>query len=156
QGTNTIAFDNRYRTKNGEYRWLRWTSTAVLDEQLIYSAARDITDRREVEIARARHAENVALVSHTMDILQSCEAAADAHKVIDRMAPQLFSGLSGAVYQLAASRNLLERAAAWGPEGPTANFISPTDCLALKRGRAGITQPESPLHCQHTAGFGAS
>ena len=156
QGTNTIAFDNRYRTKNGEYRWLRWTSTAVREEQLIYSAARDITDRREVEMLRAHQAETVALVSQAMDILQSCETAADAHKVIDRMAPQLFPGLSGAVYQLAASRNLLERAAAWGPEGPTANFISPTDCLALKRGRAGITQPESPLHCQHTDGFGAS
>src|SRR5439155_6514373 len=156
QGTNTIAFDNRYRTKNGDYRWLRWTSTAVLDEQLIYSAARDITERRELEISRTRHAEHLALVSQTRDRLQSCETAADAHKVIDRMAPQLFPGLSGAVYQLAASRNLLERAAAWGAESPTENFIGPTDCLALKRGRAGITHPESPLHCQHIDGFSAS
>jgi diguanylate cyclase (GGDEF)-like protein/PAS domain S-box-containing protein len=155
-GTNTIAFDNRYRTKNGEYRWLRWTSTAVPAEQLIYSAARDITERRELEISRARHAENVELVSQTMDILQSCETAADAHKVIDRMAPQLFPGLSGAVYELAASRNILERAASWGTGAPTENFIGPTDCLALKRGRAGITQPESPLHCQHSNGFDGS
>jgi diguanylate cyclase (GGDEF)-like protein/PAS domain S-box-containing protein len=156
QGTNTIAFDNRYRTKNGDYRWLRWTSTAVPDEHLIYSAARDITERREVELTRARHAENVALVGQTMDILQSCETASDAHKVIARMAPQLFPGLSGAVYQLAASRNLLERAAVWGAEGPTQNFIGPTDCLALKRGRSGISHLESPLHCQHADGFGAS
>jgi diguanylate cyclase (GGDEF)-like protein/PAS domain S-box-containing protein len=156
EGTNTIAFDNRYRTKNGEYRWLRWTSTAVPDEQLIYSAARDITERREIEMTRTRHAESLALISQTMDVLQSCETAADACKVIDKMAPQLFSGLSGAVYQLAASRNLLERAAAWGPEAPTENFIGPTDCLALKRGRAAITPHESPLHCQHAESFGAT
>jgi diguanylate cyclase (GGDEF)-like protein/PAS domain S-box-containing protein len=156
QGTNTIAFDNRYRTKNGEYRWLRWTSTAVPAEKLVYSAARDITERRELEISRARHAENVELVSQTMDVLQSCETAADAHKVIDSMAPQLFPGLSGAVYQLAASRNLLERASSWGAAAPTENFIGPTDCLALKRGRAGITQPESALHCQHSNGFSES
>jgi diguanylate cyclase (GGDEF)-like protein/PAS domain S-box-containing protein len=156
QGTNTLAFDNRYRTKNGDYRWLRWTSTAIPDQGLIYSAARDITDRRDVESSRNRHAENLALVSRTMDILQSCETAADAHKVIDRMAPQLFPDLSGAVYQLASSRNLLERAAAWGTDCPKDHFIGPTDCLALKRGRAGITHPGSPLHCQHTDGFGAS
>src|SRR6185436_10092645 len=81
--------------------------------------------------------------------------AADAHKVIDRMAPQLFPGLSVAVYQLAASRNLLERAAAWGIEAPKENYIGPTDCLALKRGRAAITLQESPLHCLHSEGFGA-
>lgn len=147
-GKDTVAFDNRYRTKEGDYRWLRWNATA--HDGLIYAAARDITDRRETEVSRARHAEEVALVSQTMDALQSCDTAADAYKVIDRMATQLFPNLSGAVYQLAASRNLLERVAAWGDESPQQQFVGPGDCLALKRGRAGITQPDSPLHCQHT------
>jgi diguanylate cyclase (GGDEF)-like protein/PAS domain S-box-containing protein len=149
-GKNTLHFDNRYRTKNGGYRWLRWTATCVPEEQLIYSAARDITDRREAEVARARHAETVALVSQTMDVLQSCETEVDACRVIDRMTPQLFKGFSGGVYQLAASRNVLERIAAWGTLAPSENFIAPADCLALKRGRGALTKQDSPLHCVHT------
>ena len=155
RGNDTIAFDNRYRTKDGDYRWLRWTATALNDKGQIYAAARDITERREAEISRARHAEEVALVSQMMDVLQSCETSADACKVIDRMAPQLFPDFSGAVYQLAASRNLLERVAAWGSKAPSQNFIAPGDCLALKRGQAGTTQLNSPLHCQHIDQFNA-
>jgi len=54
EGTDTIAFDNRYRTKSGEYRWLRWTSTAVPEERLIIPQLRDITERRELELSRTR------------------------------------------------------------------------------------------------------
>src|SRR5262249_44366571 len=61
RGKDTIAFDNRYRTKDGVYRWLRWNATAVNAEGRIYAAARDITERREAERSRARHAEEVAL-----------------------------------------------------------------------------------------------
>jgi diguanylate cyclase (GGDEF)-like protein/PAS domain S-box-containing protein len=150
--TNTIAFDNRYRAKDGSYHWMRWNETA--HNGLVYAAARDITERRRAETTLARHAGEVALISQTMDVLQSCETVEDAYKVIDRMAKQLFPDLSGAVYQLAASRNLLERVAGWGDKAPSENFIGPSDCLALKRGRPGITQPDFPLHCQHVEDHG--
>ena len=145
--TNTIAFDNRYRAKDGTYHWLRWNETA--HNGLVYAAARDITERRRAETALARHADEVALISQTMDVLQSCETVDEAYKVIDSMAKQLFPDLSGAVYHLAASRNLLERVASWGNKSPTENFIGPSDCLGLKRGRPGLTHPDFPLHCLH-------
>jgi PAS domain S-box-containing protein len=53
-GANTISFDNRYRCKDGSYRWLSWTGTPVLDRQRIYAAARDVTERRQAEEALAR------------------------------------------------------------------------------------------------------
>lgn len=37
-------FENRYRTKSGEYRWLSWKSYP--DGDLIYGTARDITDEK--------------------------------------------------------------------------------------------------------------
>ncbi len=40
-------FVNRYRRKDGAYRWLEWNSKQYGDH--IYGAARDITDRLEVE-----------------------------------------------------------------------------------------------------------
>ena len=51
-GSDTIDFQNRYRTEDGSYRWLEWKAKAVASEQLIYAAARDITDRRQAEEAR--------------------------------------------------------------------------------------------------------
>lgn len=41
------GFTNRYRTKGGDYRWIEWRSYPSKD--LIYAAARDITDRIRME-----------------------------------------------------------------------------------------------------------
>ena len=48
-GQDTIAFENRYRCKDGSYKWFLWTATPYLDEQLLYATARDITDRKQAE-----------------------------------------------------------------------------------------------------------
>ncbi|SDC72077.1 PocR ligand-binding domain-containing protein [Williamwhitmania taraxaci] len=42
-----ICFVNRYRCKDGTYRWLEWQSAP--SGKLIYAAARDITDRKLME-----------------------------------------------------------------------------------------------------------
>jgi two-component system sensor kinase FixL len=49
-----FSFENRYRCKDGTYRWLQWSSAPA--GNLIYSAARDITEskRAEVEAFQAR------------------------------------------------------------------------------------------------------
>jgi PAS domain S-box-containing protein len=49
-GGDIVDFENRYRAKSGEYRWMQWTSTPYLDEQVVYAVARDVTDRRRAEI----------------------------------------------------------------------------------------------------------
>ena len=51
KGKITISFENRYLTKDGYYRWLLWTATPYLQEQKIYAAARDITERKQIEFA---------------------------------------------------------------------------------------------------------
>jgi PAS domain S-box-containing protein len=43
------SFENRYRCKDGTYRWLQWSSAPV--GKLIYAAARDVTDRKRAEEA---------------------------------------------------------------------------------------------------------
>ena len=50
-GESTISFENRYVTKDGSYRWLLWTAKPYVDEGLIYAAARDISDRKQSELA---------------------------------------------------------------------------------------------------------
>jgi two-component system sensor histidine kinase/response regulator len=48
-GTETVGFQNRYRTKDGSYRWIDWAASSVASEQLIYVSGRDITDRKLTE-----------------------------------------------------------------------------------------------------------
>jgi len=53
-GGQALAFENRYLCKDGSYRWLLWNATPDLDHQLIYSVARDITERKQREVERER------------------------------------------------------------------------------------------------------
>ncbi len=48
QGEDVIGFTNRYRCWDNSYRWIEWRSAPRGD--LIYAAARDITDRKQAEI----------------------------------------------------------------------------------------------------------
>jgi len=46
EGAPTVHFENRYRCKDGSYRWLAWSAMPEEHEGLIYATARDITDVR--------------------------------------------------------------------------------------------------------------
>jgi PAS domain S-box-containing protein len=49
QGINAISFANRYRCKDGSYRWFLWNATPVIEQGLIYAVARDITEQKRVD-----------------------------------------------------------------------------------------------------------
>ncbi|MEG5035990.1 ATP-binding protein [Microcoleus sp. AT3-D2] len=48
-GNETFSFENRYRHKDGSYSWFLWNAQPYPEEQVIYGAAVDITDRVRVE-----------------------------------------------------------------------------------------------------------
>ncbi len=49
RGEETTFFENRYLSKDGSYKWLSWTATPVVEEGLIYAAARDMTEQKQLE-----------------------------------------------------------------------------------------------------------
>ncbi len=53
-GEDTVRFENRYRAKDGSFRWMLWTATPFVEQRLIYAAARDITKRKITEEALSR------------------------------------------------------------------------------------------------------
>ena len=50
-GNETLAFENRYRHKDGSYRWLLWNARPYPEEQIIYGVAVDITAHKQAEAA---------------------------------------------------------------------------------------------------------
>jgi hypothetical protein len=56
KGQPVIRFPNRYRCKDGSYRWISWVG--VPEDRLVYCSGRDITDEKaaEAELAAAQEA----------------------------------------------------------------------------------------------------
>ncbi|HET6448025.1 MAG TPA: diguanylate cyclase [Conexibacter sp.] len=55
-GEGSVRFANRYRAKDGSYRWIEWHSWIDPERRLIHAAARDVTEKRAGE-AQRREAE---------------------------------------------------------------------------------------------------
>jgi PAS domain S-box-containing protein len=56
-----IHFENRCRCKDGSYRWLEWSASQT--GNLIFAAARDVTERKKTETEIRQHREEIAHVA---------------------------------------------------------------------------------------------
>ena len=82
-------FINRYRAKDGSYRYIEWRAAPCGD--LIYAAARDITDRKTVEIELAASQEELmALFNAIQDVIIVLNSEGRYLKVAPSSAPILY------------------------------------------------------------------
>ncbi len=51
KGKDVIRFEIRYRCKDGSYRWISWSSHPIPEKQIVVGIGRDITERKQAEIA---------------------------------------------------------------------------------------------------------
>jgi PAS domain S-box-containing protein len=67
-GGNSLSHpENRFRCKDGSYRWLHWTGQVIAGQPLIYCVGRDVTDRKRVEEALRQTTLELARVRQQLD-----------------------------------------------------------------------------------------
>ncbi|WP_017327224.1 ATP-binding protein [Synechococcus sp. PCC 7336] len=140
-GINTIAFENRYRCKDGSYRWLLWNATPFPERQLLYCVAHDITERKRAEFALQRQLEIDRLIANisTRFINLPCEQISDG---LDRALQEIgqFAGVdSSFVFRFSDNLETPIVARQWVAEG-----------IESRLDRAPSLLPESfpRLHCE--------
>ena len=78
-GGRVVDFENRYRARDGSYRWLEWTATPYMHESAVYAAARDISDRKRAEELQNASNERLGQMVTELDVAKRrAEAATQA------------------------------------------------------------------------------
>src|SRR5438128_2658501 len=82
-GGVVVTFENRFLHADGSSRWLQWNASPDPEGQVIYAAARDITDRKgqEAELARLAsivESSNDAIIGMSLGgVVETWNAAAE-------------------------------------------------------------------------------
>jgi len=66
-GGTTVRFENRYRAKDGSYRWLSWKSASAGNLGLIYAAARDVTEEKRTTEALASSVSELNVINDELE-----------------------------------------------------------------------------------------
>jgi diguanylate cyclase (GGDEF)-like protein/PAS domain S-box-containing protein len=65
EGFEGGSFENRYRAKDGSWRWFSWSATLAPDESLIYARATDVTTLKRIESERENLLTEVAALARS-------------------------------------------------------------------------------------------
>lgn len=84
-GEYTLDFSNRYLCKDGSYRWFDWKATPAVDHNLLFAAARDITERKKME------EENEKLMTQNLQLQKTKSLATMAGGIAHHFNNQLFA-----------------------------------------------------------------
>jgi light-regulated signal transduction histidine kinase (bacteriophytochrome) len=63
----TLTFENRYRCKDGSFRWLSWKATPVVSRGLLYAAVRDVTEQKRAARELEEHATELEAVNRELE-----------------------------------------------------------------------------------------
>lgn len=65
-GNEVYTFENRYRCKDGSYKWLSWNSYPYPEEGIIFGVARDVTKQKEKDVELGKKHEMLVKLTSQM------------------------------------------------------------------------------------------
>jgi diguanylate cyclase (GGDEF)-like protein/PAS domain S-box-containing protein len=150
-----------YDSKTGKPRWRQMTKVPLRDRKGkitgLVGISRDITQQKETEDElqkiNAKLIQGIAALEHStheterlnemVDLLQASPNTEEACVVIADQMEKFFPEDSGILYLFHSSRNMLDRAASWGPKLPDSLVFKPDDCWGLRRGKMHIVEADN-------------
>jgi PAS domain S-box-containing protein len=115
-GRSTLSFENRYRCKDGSYKWLLWSAIVKPERELIYAVAANVTERKCEE---ARLAAQYAVTR----VLAEAQTLASATPRILQAICNSLGWSVGAIWRVDREEKLLRCVETWHtPLAPTAEF----------------------------------
>jgi diguanylate cyclase (GGDEF)-like protein/PAS domain S-box-containing protein len=149
-------------------RTIRRFSTKITNQLDIYFGRlyifEEITQRKQTEQALQeanqklrswvkeleQSTQEITLLNEMSDLLQACLSVEEAHSAIATLVQPLFPNISGGVFTISSSRQIVEAMAIWGTQLASQKMFAPHDCWALRRGRSHwIAESKIGLRCQH-------
>lgn len=106
----------------------------------------------ETTVGRLKsHQKEMILLGEMGSFFQSCTDLDEAMNVAEVELARLFPDMSGALFIMNSSRNILERRAMWGAATEAPDHLAPVDCWALRRSKPHVAMKEQhTLACRHT------
>jgi len=111
KGDKTFYFETRCITRSGQTKWLAWTSTPASRDGLIFTVAKNITDKKELEGLLDKVTRMAGIGGWVVDLVKSSvywsAVTREIHEVDPGYEPDLRKGLN--FYKEESDRELITR-----------------------------------------------
>ena len=146
-GQDVVNFENRFRCKNGTYKWLLWRARAVPELQAIYFIALDVSEGKHTETVLQTQVCEIAEVGNTL--------AASVQQIMVSLT-QTLAGTSETATVVAQTATTLEevkqtavlsnhKAGEVAAEGNRASQVAKTGEEAVEKARTGMIQAQEQI-----------
>jgi PAS domain S-box-containing protein len=66
-GQSLVNYENKVITKSGKVKWLSWTAVPIPEEAVIFAVAKDITEKKQLELERENILESISDCFYALD-----------------------------------------------------------------------------------------
>ena len=160
----------RFQRQDGSYADIMDRGYIIRDDMgkpyRMIGAVMDITERKYMDSTLLQANEQmrqflnelqwrnreIALLNEMSHLLQVCQTAEEAYRIIADLSNQLFPRTAGALYMVNTARTLVSPVASWGELPSAERMFAPDDCWALRRGQTHpLREDQAMPRCFHLA-----